>query len=1137
MPRLTSLLALCCLTLLLVPASLAHAADKAKIVIIGGRDSHGASAHNWGDGADLLAKALNEESGLPVHAVVHKGGYPNDASIFDGAKTVVILCDGGGRHLLLRHLDAFKKIMDRGAGLVNVHYAVEVPKGQAGDLFLQWVGGYFETHWSVNPHWKAEFLKMPKHPITQGVKPFELNDEWYYHMRFRTQMKGVTPILSALPPEATLKRRDGAHSGNPHVRKAVLERMEPQHVAWAYQRPNDVAGGGRGFGITGAHYHKSWDNDSFRTCVLNAIVWTAGLDVPDGGVKSLPNPTARLAGKSPSSKTPTVGGALKPAVAAKHAAFASPVVTKKTPGHAVDVKADIKGKTDLFLVVTDGGNGYSCDWSNWAEPRLVGPTVEKKLTELKWSSAGSQWGNVRVNQNAGGGAMRIAGKPIAYGIGTHANSVIHFKLPKNHGYTHFVARAGLDNGGTDQGNCGESASVQFLVVTEEKSLKALAFAKPSGSGQPYVKKTNAPGRDAGEAVASLDVHEDLQVELFAAEPMLTNPSNIDIDHTGRVWVAEIVNYRRHRGKQPEGDRILILEDTDGDGKADKRTVFLQTPEIMSPHGICVLATPDFKGTRVIVSAGDTVWNVYDDDGDGKADRKEKMFTGIAGSQHDHGIHAFVFGPDGKLYFNFGNTGKQIRDKDGKPIVDKAGNVVNASRKPYQEGMVFRCNLDGSEFETLGWNFRNNWMTTVDSFGSIWQSDNDDDGNKAVRINYVMEYGNYGYKDEFTGKGWRDKRVGMHPEVPHRHWHINDPGVVPNLLLTGAGSPTGITVYEGTLLPKVFQGQVLHTDAGPNVARAYPVQTSGAGYTSRMENILSSTRDRWFRPSDVSVAPDGSIIVADWYDPGVGGHGAGDLEKGRLFRVTPTGHKGYKNAKIDVSTIDGAIAALRSPNYTARYVAWQALHKQSKAATSALLKVFKSDPDARQRARALWLLGKIDTQHAQGAVDMALEDKDTNIRITGIRLARQTGVDLLPHFKYLAKDKSSAVRREVAVAIRDLTHRELNDDQDARLAEVWVELALQHDGKDRWYLEALGIAAERRWDLFFAAWQKRVSNWSTPAGRDIVWRARTKAALPLLAKILTDANTPKDQRDRYVRTLDFHPKSPEKDKAMQAVLGL
>ena len=135
-------------------------------------------------------------------------------------------------------------------------------------------------------------------------------------------------------------------------------------------------------------------------------------------------------------------------------------------------------------------------------------------------------------------------------------------------------------------------------------------------------------------------------------------------------------------------------------------------------------------------------------------------------------------------------------------------------------MAFRCELDGSNVDTLGWNFRNNWELCVDSFGTVWQSDNDDDGNRGVRINYVMEYGNYGYKDEFTGAGWREHRTGWEETIPERHWHLNDPGVVPNLLQTGAGSPTGILIYEGRLLPERFHDQLIHCDAGPNICLLY-----------------------------------------------------------------------------------------------------------------------------------------------------------------------------------------------------------------------------------------------------------------------------------------------------------------------------
>src|SRR4029077_5839465 len=301
------------------------------------------------------------------------------------------------------------------------------------------------------------------------------------------------------------------------------------------------------------------------------------------------------------------------------------------------------------------------------------------------------------------------------------------------------------------------------------------------------------------------------------------------------------------------------------------------------------------------------------------------------AQHDHSSHSFVFGPDGRLYWNFGNTGGAVHDKDGKDVVDLAGNVVNDKGKPYRQGMVFRCETDGSNFEVLGWNFRNNYEVTIDSFGTLWQSDNDDDGNRGVRINYVMEYGNFGYVDEMTGAGWATKRTNMETEIPLRHWHLNDPGVVPNLLQTYQGSPTGICVYEGTLLPKVFHNQMIHCDAGPSIVRAYPVTPDGAGYKASIVNILDGNKkNNWFRPADVCTAPDGSIFVTDWYDPGVGGHGQRDLDRGRIFRVAPPGTK-YVTPSFDFTTAAGSVKALENPNLAVRYLAWTALHKmQDKA---------------------------------------------------------------------------------------------------------------------------------------------------------------------------------------------------------------
>ena len=274
--------ALAGLTVLMLLAALAApsaAADKKKIVFVAGRASHGFGSHEHKAGCMLLAKCLNE-SGLPVTTEVVTDGWPKDESVFDDADCIIMYADGGGRHPANAHLPAIDRLAGRGVGVVCVHYGVEVPKGASGDRFLDWIGGYFETHWSVNPHWTAQFKAFPDHPIANGVKPFAVNDEWYYHMRFRPQMQNVVPILSDLPPDSTLSRKDGAHSGNPAVRKAVLEDKQPQHVAWAAERED----GGRGFGFTGGHFHWNWGNNAFRKLVLNAIVWSAKLDVPEGGV-------------------------------------------------------------------------------------------------------------------------------------------------------------------------------------------------------------------------------------------------------------------------------------------------------------------------------------------------------------------------------------------------------------------------------------------------------------------------------------------------------------------------------------------------------------------------------------------------------------------------------------------------------------------------------------------------------------------------------------------------------------------------------------------------------------------------------------------------------------------------------------
>jgi len=250
--------------------------DKKKVVFVAGRPSHGRGAHEHNAGCLLLKHCLDK---LPAAInAVYLNGWPKDPTAFDNADTIVLFVDGGGGHPMLRAkgaVETVRKCMARGVGLVLIHYSVEVPKKRLGREFLEWVGGYYETGYSTNPIWTADFTSIPEHPVTRGVRPFKLKDEWYFNIRFRPGMKGVTPLLKAVPPDKVRRTKAAReHPGRAEV------------VAWCVERSD----GGRGFGFTGGHWHKNWGNDDFRKIVLNAILWTAHAEVPRGGVPSKVTP-------------------------------------------------------------------------------------------------------------------------------------------------------------------------------------------------------------------------------------------------------------------------------------------------------------------------------------------------------------------------------------------------------------------------------------------------------------------------------------------------------------------------------------------------------------------------------------------------------------------------------------------------------------------------------------------------------------------------------------------------------------------------------------------------------------------------------------------------------------------------------
>lgn len=615
-----------------------------------------------------------------------------------------------------------------------------------------------------------------------------------------------------------------------------------------------------------------------------------------------------------------------------------------------------------------------------------------------------------------------------------------------------------------------------------------------------------------DSIKAFTLAPGLEAAVWATEPGMVNPTNMDIDERGRVWIAEAANYRGSK-QRPGGDRIMILEDTDLDGKCDSYKVFAQDPAIFAPLGICVL------GDKVYVAQSPRML-VYtiDASGDKAAGPPEVLFEGFGGVNHDHGLHSIQFGPDGRFYFNAGNdgcNGALVKDGKGQPVMDSTGSHVGGkgqvwrggpagAGKRYQMGMAFRCNPDGSGFETLGQNFRNNYEVTVDSFGAAWQSDNDDDGNQGVRINYVMEGGSFGYVGH-TGSNW-SRDMAQYPDQgkPEAHFHQRNPGVVPNLLNTGAGSPTGILVYEGDLLPESCRGRLLHCEPGHNVIRAYTPIPAAAGYKCDSMEVLKSS-DRWFRPADLCVGVDGALFVADWTDPGVGGHATGDkvMEKmsGRVYRVAPKGNKPAL-PKLDLSTAKGQIEALLSPNLSRRYAAWQKL--AAGGAEAALRDLWKNSSNPRHRARALWLLARM--PEGKAAVREALKEKEVDLRLAALRAARLIGMDIPALAREMIGDPHPFVARELCLALNYVPTDKCLDLLVALGDKVkpWSVTSAPPQGKgnegfaayeawrqdmyvDKWYVEAFGIACTGRESEVLEAWTKGGKNKNPKVAETIAWR--------------------------------------------------
>ncbi len=658
----------------------------------------------------------------------------------------------------------------------------------------------------------------------------------------------------------------------------------------------------------------------------------------------------------------------------------------------------------------------------------------------------------------------------------------------------------------------------------------------------------------------------LSIHLWADESLVHNPTSLSVDARGRVWVSEAVNYRDWQNHQREtgqpyedaGDCIVILEDTDADGSADSRTIFAQDRDLVSPTGVCVL------GNRVFVSCSPGIFVYIDDDGDDRADRKEVLLTGFGGHDHDHGVHSVVPGPDGRLYFAAGNAGPHIvTDKDGWTLragslhqwVPKdsgseagepnqfalnTGGLVSDDGRIYVGGLVLSVEPDGSDLKVHSHNARNPYEICVDSFGDVWQTDNDDTA--SCRMTWLMKGSSTGFTSADGNRSWQaDQRPGQQTEVAH--WHQDDPGVLPAGDVYGTGAPTGLVRYEGHGLGQSLQGAILACDAGLGCVFAFHPVAQGAGFAFQRRKIVwselltdeNSKRPdglslTWFRPTDVAVAPNGHLFVSDWYDSYVGAHRVNDFAAdGRIYVVRPRTSADEREPAVnsmttdirDTTPVDRDTADLQSPAAEIRWTAREHLMENPETALPAMQKLLTS-PEPFVRARALFVAAGLGPA-GKTDVRSQLAESDEQLRIAAFRALLSTGDTALSLATTAANDPAPSVRREASIALRGLSLEESRP--------LLIQLAAQIDGEDRFALEAFGIACEGREEQMYSEFRMRmgpeVANWS-PTFSWLAWRLHPFAALEDFRERLQIKTLSTSEQRRMIDAIGFveDPKAAE-----------